>query len=111
MTRSSKRKVFLEERQQVADGAGGFSGSWQLLGTHWAEVLPRSGRLEAGEGNARSRARYILRIRAVAPEQPSRPRPGQRFREGSRIFAIRAVTEARGTRLYLDCLVDEETVL
>ena len=104
------RKLVLEERQETADGAGGFTGSWQALGVHWASLRQRSGRLERGDGAARSRVSYILRIRAVAPDQPSRPRAGQRFRAGNRVFLIRSVGDARNAPGFLDCLADEEVL-
>lgn len=110
MSAAAVRKLVLEERQQVADGAGGFTGDWVALGVHWGEVMPRQGRLERGEGGARSRVPYVVRMRAVAPDLPSRPRSGQRFRDGARVFLIRAVGDARGGGPYLECLTDEEVL-
>lgn len=42
-------------------------------------------------------------VRAVA-----RPKPGQRFREGSRVFAILAVAERDPAGRYLTCFCREE---
>jgi head-tail adaptor len=108
MRRLLTRKLVLEAQGVAPDGAGGYSGDWAALGTHWAEVVQRSGRLEAGEGAARSRMSYLVRVRAVAPGQPSRPRAGQRFRDGNRVFLIRSVSEARSGESLLECLTDEE---
>lgn len=108
MRRPLNRKLVLEERSGIADGAGGYSGGWVALGTHWAEVGRRSGRQERGEVGARSRVTYIVRLRAVAPGQPSRPRPGQRFRDGDRLFLIRSVGDARSGEAMLECVTDEE---
>ncbi|MBT8418867.1 MAG: head-tail adaptor protein [Silicimonas sp.] len=102
------RKLVLEARDAVPDGAGGSSGGWVPLGTHWGEVTLRSGRQERGEAGARSRVSYVVRVRAVGPDQPSRPLPGQRFRDGARVFLIRTVADARSGAAYLDCLTDEE---
>ena len=108
MTRRLGRKLVLEARGQVPDGLGGHTGAWQALGTHWAEVAQRSGRQERGEGSARSRVSYTVRVRAVGPDQPSRPKPGQRFRDGNRVFMIRSVADARAGEPLLECLTDEE---
>jgi head-tail adaptor len=110
MRRPLSRKLVLEARGVVPDGSGGFSGDWEALGMHWAEIVQRSGRLEAGEGTARSRVSYMVRIRAVALGQPSRPKAGQRFRDGNRVFLIRSVADARSGEALLECLTDEEVL-
>lgn len=110
MSRGPMRKLVLEARDSVADGAGGSTGQWSARGTHWGEVRLRSGRLERGEAGARSRVSYVVRIRAVGPDQPSRPLPGQRFRDANRLFLIRSVADARPGPGYLDCLCDEEVL-
>ena len=51
---------------------------------------------------------FRITIRAVPPTSPSRPEAGQRFREGTRVFLIRAVADAKDAR-HLICYVDEET--
>ena len=102
------RKLELEAFTRVSDGAGGYSGTWIALGTHWGSVDPINGRLERGEGRAQSRVGYRITVRAVPPASSARPKAGQRFREGSRIYDIRAVLQSGDARL-LNCLVDEET--
>lgn len=101
------RKLVLEARVRNGDGAGGFSGGWVALGTHWGAVEPATGRLERGEEAARSRVSYRITVRAVPPTSPSRPKPGQRFRDGTRLFDIRAVRDSSDLR-FLECFVDEE---
>lgn len=101
------RKLLLEARLRGDDGAGGYTGSWALLGTHWGAVEPLSGRLERGETFARSRVQYRVTLRALPPTSQSRPKPGQRFRDGARVFDIRAVRDSSDAR-FLICLVDEE---
>ena len=108
MTGGLSRKLVLEERQGTSDGAGGVDASWVTLGVHWGEISARAGRFEPGTVSARSRVPNLIRIRAVAPDQPSRPLAGQRFRDGDRLFLIRAVSDAPGAIAYLDCLTDEE---
>ncbi len=101
------RMLELEAPVRSADGAGGFSGSWSVLGTHWGTVEPGSGRLESGEGYPRARVPYRIIIRAVPPTSVARPKPGYRFRDGTRVFEIRAVQDSSDAR-FLTCLVDEE---
>lgn len=103
------RKLELEGRVRSADGSGGFTGGWALLGTHWGAVEPSAGRLERGEDAARSRASYRVTIRAVPEGSTARPMAGQRFRQGARVFAIRAVLDSRDAR-FLTCYVDEEAM-
>ncbi|MEM9969553.1 MAG: head-tail adaptor protein [Pseudomonadota bacterium] len=108
MSMQMSRKLTLEERLGGSDGAGGKLGGWTALGVHWGHVEARTGRFETGEGYPRSRVPYRIIIRAVAPDAPSRPKAGQRFREGNRIYRIRSVAD-QGERLrYLVCLADEE---
>ncbi|MEO0916717.1 MAG: head-tail adaptor protein, partial [Pseudomonadota bacterium] len=59
------RKLTLETRERVDDGAGGFSGNWVALGVHWGAFAPVSARLERGEAEARSRVSYRVVVRAV----------------------------------------------
>jgi head-tail adaptor len=101
------RRLILEERMRAEDGAGGFVGSWTALGVHWGAVRPATGRLVRGEDYARSLGRYRVRMRAVPMDSPSRPKPGQRFREGMRVLMIRAVQDSSDAR-FLSCTVDEE---
>lgn len=108
MKRALTRKLVLEEWIGSPDGAGGLTGDWQALGTHWGEVRLRSGRLERGEASARSRTTYMVWIRAVGPDQASRPRAGQRFRDGDRVLLIRSVADARSGAPLLEILTDEE---
>lgn len=100
-------KLELETLARVDDGAGGFSSSWTRLGTHWALVEPRSAGLVAGDEVATSAARYRVTVRAVPPESSARPKPGQRFRDGVRVYMIRSVQDDRDAR-FLRCLVEEE---
>lgn len=101
------RKLVLEARSRASDGAGGFTGGWTPLGTHWAEVRSSSGRLERGDEVSRARASYRVKVRAVGQSSPAHPQAGQRFREGTRIYAIRSVSMDTDAR-FLTCAVDEE---
>ncbi len=102
------RQLTLEDAYRVPDNAGGYTTQWQALGQHWALIRPGVGRERAV--NALTLSRVILRIiiRAAPIESPMRPHAGQRFREGSRIYAITAVTERDRTGRYLVCHAEEE---
>lgn len=104
------RPLVLEARSQVSDGAGGYTDAWTALGTLWAEVAPRSGREARGTGLPVSRVLYRVTLRAARPGAPDRPRAGQRFRDGDRLFDILAVAEADRHGRYLACTCSEETL-
>lgn len=102
------RKMMLEAPTDAPDGSGGVNRIWAALGELWVELRSSTGRLTE-VGNipiAQSRARIILR--ASAPGAPSRPEAGQRFRDGSSVFLIDAVTDLDASSRYLVCFVREE---
>lgn len=102
------RALALEALERVADGAGGFTETWTLLGTLWAEVVAGAGREVPGEEITLSSVPYRITVRGAPQGAPSRPRPDQRFRDGSRIFRIIAVTERDTFGHYLTCFAREE---
>ena len=102
------RPLTLEARQQVADGAGGFVETWVALGRLWAEMVPASGRDAAGAEITLGAVAFRITVRAAVPGAQSRPVPGQRFREGARVFAVLAVTERDVAGRYLSCYAREE---
>ncbi len=102
------RRLVLEAPERVADGAGGFTTTWVVLGTLWAEVKPGTGRERAAELMTVAQIPYRITVRAAPEGAPSRPGPEQRFRAGSRIFRILAVTEADPEARFLTCFAQEE---
>lgn len=106
--RDLNRQLVLEHAVRVADDAGGFALSWEPLGTLWGAMASATGRERSDATGPVSVARYDVTVRAAPVGAASRPVAGQRFRDGVRIYAIRAVTEAKGTDLYLTCRVEEE---
>ena len=104
------RKLVLEEAQRVPDGAGGWTLNWMALGTLWAAVDAGSGRERAGEFLTVSSVNYRITVRGAPQGAPSRPKPEQRFREGTRVFRITAVTEDDPGGQYLTCFAQEEVV-
>ena len=108
MTPHLNRKLILERAERVPDDAGGFIETWQALGSLWAEVRPGTGRERARHTLPRSSVALRIMVRAAPFGAPSRPEPGQRFREGSRIYKIEAVTEKDVRGQYLLCHALEE---
>lgn len=105
------RHLMLEHRERVPDGAGGFDDTWVSLGALWADVQARTGRDASGEAVSLSTTGYRIIVRAAPFGAPSRPSPGQRFREGTRIFRIQAVAEADARARHLTCFCEEEVAL
>ncbi len=102
------RWLVLEEATDVADGSGGYNRSWALRGRLWAEILPGAGRETTGVEVVQATLPLRITVRGAVVGAPSRPVPGQRFRDGSRTFAILAVTERDPDGRYLVCAAREE---
>lgn len=104
------RRLALEEERRLPDGAGGWTRSWATLGVLWGSVTASSGReVEVGERERASVSHRVL-VRSAPVGSAARPRADQRFREGTRIFGIKAVAEADPRGRFLICWVDEEAV-
>lgn len=104
------RKLRLESPYRTRDDAGGFVESWQMEGILWASVKSNVGREAENEGLPISTVSSKITVRAAPPGAPSRPKAGQRFRDGNRIFWIHAVSEVGGQGRYLICAAREEEV-
>ena len=98
------RALVLEHPVRTADGACGFVTCWQALGVIWAAIRPGAGRETANL----ARQPYKITLRAAPYGAPSRPVPGQRFRQGDRIYRIESVAEADAKGLYLTCTATQE---
>ena len=102
------RALVLESVVRTPDGAGGFTEAWIALGMLWGEVLPGSGSDILGEERMLSAVPYRVTVRGAPVGATSRPKAGQRFREGARLFLIQAVTEHDPDGRYLTCFAREE---
>ena len=102
------RALVLEAPVRMEDGAGGFTESWAARGTVWAEVSARSGHDRAEAGMPVASVVYRIVLRAAPAGSSMRPLPGQRLRDGDRLFPVRAVAERGGDGRYLTCFCDEE---
>ena len=105
------RKLVLETPNQVPDGAGGFVLSWEAVGQIWGEVSARTGRERSRPETPVSSMSYRIVVRSAPYGAPLRPQPEQRFREGGRVFVIRAVAEKGTDGRYLICFADEEVAV
>lgn len=103
-----RRKLVLEAPQNVANGAGGFTVAWAILGTLWGEVQPGSGRELAGVEVVMASVPYKITVRGAPVGAVRRPKPEQRLRDGTRVFTILAVTEHDQDAQYLTCFAREE---
>ncbi len=102
------RALVLEAPVITPDGAGGHVTTWTALGTLWAEIRAGSGRERRAALGPSADVPLRVTLRAAPPDSDSRPRAGQRFREGTRLFRILAVTEADAQGRYLICQAIEE---
>jgi head-tail adaptor len=103
------RALVLEGQTRTDDGAGGFTRAWTTLGTLWGSVRARTGRMtREGEAGSVSVSAFQVIVRGAPEGTPQRPKPGQRFRMGTRIFTILAVTEDEPAIKYLLCECREE---
>lgn len=106
--RQLNRALLLEAPQETGDGAGGRYKAWVVLGTLWAEVRPGAGNQAAGEEVVLARTTCRIVVRGAPVGSSQRPKPGQRFREGTRLFSILAVFEADAEGRFLTCYAREE---
>lgn len=111
MSRHLNREMALEAPERVSDGAGGFVTQWRTLGSLWAQVQPRAGRESAGDIGPLSRVPMAITVRGAPVGAQSRPVAGQRLREGTRVYAVQAVTEADPTGRYLKITALEEVAV
>lgn len=111
MARDLNHRLELEERARTPDGAGGFIEDWRPLGTLWGEMRSGAGRTRGDDLTASSEVPYRIIVRGAPFGAPSRPRAGQRFRMGHRLFRIEAVAESEPDGRYLTCFTHEELVL
>lgn len=97
-----RHRLTIEAPQRVADGAGGFVETWQAVADVWASIRPRGG----GENLAGDRpSGHVTHEIWVRRRDIVTPRV--RFRQGTRIFEIRAVLDVDERRRRFRCLCKE----
>ena len=104
------RKLQLQEVTRQPDGAGGYTENWDVLGTLWADIRGCTGREREVTAATISYVPYRVIVRAAPVGSAARPRAGQRFVEGARVFRIEAVSDADAQGLYLACFTKEEVL-
>lgn len=80
---------------------------WKELGMLWADVAARTGSEDFVGGQVRPRIKYRILVRGAPLGSASRPRPDQRFRDGTRIFNILTVAEFDPRGRYLEVYAEE----
>ncbi len=102
------RSLTLMTPVQSPDDAGGLVTNWVSLGVLWAGMKPASNREVTGFAGPVSRAAYKITVRGAEVGSPRRPKAGQRFTIGSRVFDVETVVERDLDGRYLVCLCKEE---
>lgn len=97
-----RRRLVLEAPVSTPDGLGGVTQSFEAAAAAWAQIEWLSGgeRWRIGRPEQFGTHRITLRWRAGVDA-------GQRLRDGTRIFDIRAVVDPDGSRRRLVCLCEE----
>ena len=97
-----RRRLLLERPVGTPDGIGGETRGHALVAAVWAQVEWLSGeeRWRAGRPEQALSHRISLRWRAGVDA-------GQRLRDASQVFEIRAVADPDGGRRRLVCLAEE----
>lgn len=103
-----RRKLVLETLERTPDGSGGYVETWVALGSLWAEVKAGTGKETETDFLTLSYVPYRITVRSAPPGDDRRPRPDQRFREGSRIYRILAVADDDTRGRFLLCYAREE---
>ncbi len=107
---SLSRALVLEDVTRQPDNAGGYTESWAVLGTLFGDVRAGSGRERGLDAVTLSYVPYRIVVRAAPEGAASRPKAGQRFRDGARIYRIVAVADRYPDGLYLECFTKEEVL-
>ncbi|MEL7459774.1 MAG: head-tail adaptor protein [Pseudomonadota bacterium] len=102
------RRFTLEAANTAPDGSGGFIETWETLGAVWGELKGTGGRDVDLDARAASQGRFRITVRAAPLGALERPLPGQRLREGGRVFPVIAVVDSDPEGRWLSCIVREE---
>ena len=101
MSRAMTRRLVRLTPSAAADGAGGVVRGWSEGAALWGEVRLRSGGARTGEWGPRERVRARIAVHALPPGHPARPVPGDRLRDGVRLWSVEAVQPEDLTGRYL----------
>jgi SPP1 family predicted phage head-tail adaptor len=98
-----RHRLSLEAADEIEDGAGGVTRTWEPLGEVWGAIEPLSldDKLVSDKRLGVLTHRVTLRHRTDIALV-------HRFVLGARVFLIRAVRDPDERRRLLECLVEEE---
>lgn len=98
-----RQRLDLETAIATADGAGGSMLSWSFVASLWGDVSPlKADERSIGEGLA------DLVTHRIVVRKRSNMTAGDRFRLGTRLFRIKALSDPDEDGRYLACLCEEE---
>lgn len=85
-----KHKIVLQYQSRVADGAGGWTNTWQDETAVWSQIEPLTGResLEAEQLTGNQQFRFIVRY---TDDFNATPDNDYRIKYGTRFFNIHSV--------------------
>ncbi len=97
-----RHRIDLESQNEVADGGGGFTTSWQLVAKVWAALEPvnNSQRVVTDKVNVLTFHKITIRWRADCL-------PQMRFNKAGRKFLINSLHDPDETKRYLICTCEE----
>ena len=98
------KRITLQAKTRVPDGAAGFTETWTDLGTIWAAIWPASAN-EMTQANSTTMVishRIRIRYRSVL-------RPSWRVKFGAQYFSIVGITSPNEGREWIDILAKEAT--
>lgn len=100
---SLRRRLVIETPVRNDDEGGGTTVTWSPIGIAWAQVESVTGREQVHHDAVNSTVSHLVTIRYRGDVAPA-----MRFRDGNRLFEIRAVLEPDGRRRTMSCLCAEE---
>ncbi len=100
-----RHRLNMQAADEIEDGAGGVTRTWEPLGDVWAAIEPLSldDAVVSDKRLGQLTHRVTLRYRADITL-------AHRFVLGARVFCIRAVRDPDERGRLLECLVEEERV-
>lgn len=98
-----RHRLTLEAPDEIEDGAGGVTRSWQAIAQVWASIEP----LSLGERLAAEKRVGLLSHRILLRHRTDITL-SHRFLLGMRVFVIRAVRDPEERGRVIECLVEEQ---
>jgi len=97
-----RTRLVLEEANRTADEGGGSDVVWNAVDEVWAAVRPSGGGESFESDRVVGRLSHTIFIRYRNDVKPE-----TRFRDGTRVYDIRAVFDPDSRRHWLRCLAQE----